>query len=146
KDERPKAQHHRGPRRRDTLRRQASAELNKGESRNALARAVCFHRLGRLRDRTAESRQHRASGLNLVVAAIILWNTVYMNRVIRHMRDHGEDVPAEWLPHLAPLGWQHINLTGDYIWSDETRIEADGFRALNRNPTARKFDVLDLSA
>ena len=28
------------------LRRQATAELNKGESRNALARAVCFHRLG----------------------------------------------------------------------------------------------------
>ena len=42
------------------LRRQATAELNKGESRNALARAVCFHRLGRLRDRTAELQQHRA--------------------------------------------------------------------------------------
>ena len=37
------------------LRRQATAELNKGEVRNALARAVCFHRLGRLRDRTAEA-------------------------------------------------------------------------------------------
>ena len=130
-----------------SLRRQASAELNKGESRNALARAVCFHRLGRLRDRTAESRQHRASGLNLVVAAIILWNTVYMNRVIRHLRDdRGEDVPTEWLPHLAPLGWQHINLTGDYIWSDEPRIEADGFRPLNRTPTAQNLDVLSLSA
>src|SRR4051794_16803734 len=45
-----------------SLRRQATAELNKGESRNALARAVCFHRLGRLRDRTAEAQQHRASG------------------------------------------------------------------------------------
>jgi len=42
------------------LRRQATAELNKGESRNALARAVCFHRLARLRDRTLESQQHRA--------------------------------------------------------------------------------------
>ena len=31
------------------------------ESRNALARAVCFHRLGRLRDRTAELQQHRAT-------------------------------------------------------------------------------------
>lgn len=43
------------------LRRQATAELNKGEARNALARAVCFHRLGRLRDRSAELQQHRAS-------------------------------------------------------------------------------------
>ena len=59
------------------LRRQATAELNKGESHNALSRAVCFHRLGRLHDRTAQSQQHRASGLALVTAAIVLWNTVY---------------------------------------------------------------------
>lgn len=55
-----------------------AAELNKGESCNALARAVCFHRLGRLRDRTTEAQQHRASGLALVTAAIALWNTVYL--------------------------------------------------------------------
>lgn len=57
---------------RPELRRQATAELNKGEARNVLARAVCFHRLGRLRDRTAELQQHRASGLALVTAAIAL--------------------------------------------------------------------------
>jgi len=53
---------------RPALRRQATAELNKGESHNALARAVCFHRLGRLHDRTAQAQQHRASGLALVTA------------------------------------------------------------------------------
>ena len=45
------------------LRRQVTVELNKGEARNALARAVCFHRLGRLRDRATEAQQYRASGL-----------------------------------------------------------------------------------
>ena len=54
------------------LRRQATVALNKGESRNALVRAVCFHRLGRLRDRIAEAQQHRASGLALVTAATAL--------------------------------------------------------------------------
>jgi len=48
---------------------------------------VCFHRFGRLRDRTFESQRHRASGLNLVVAAIILWNTVYLSRAITALRD-----------------------------------------------------------
>jgi hypothetical protein len=43
------------------LRRQTTVELNKGEARNGLARAVSFHRLGRVRDRSAEARQHRAS-------------------------------------------------------------------------------------
>lgn len=54
------------------IRRGTSRELNKGESRNSLARAVFIHRLGEIRDRTYENQQHRASGLNLVVAAIIL--------------------------------------------------------------------------
>jgi hypothetical protein len=64
------------------LRRQTSRELNKGESRNSLARAVFIHRLGEIRDRTYENQQHRASGLNLLVTAIILWNTRYLNRAI----------------------------------------------------------------
>ncbi len=28
-----------------------------------------------------------------------------------------EDVPDHLLAHLSPLGWKHVNLTGDYIWS-----------------------------
>ena len=60
------------------LRRQTSRELNKGETRNSLARAVFIHRLGEIRDRTYENQQHRASGLNLLVTAIILWNTRYL--------------------------------------------------------------------
>ena len=113
------------------LRRQTTAELNKGESRNALARAVCFHRLGRLRDRTAELQQHRASGLTLVTAAIVLWNTVYLDRALDASRRRGEVVPDALLAHIAPLGWQHINLTGDYLWEDvDAVVGTHGFRPL----------------
>ncbi len=113
-----------------SLRRQATAELNKGESCNALSRAVCFHRLGRMRDRTAEAQQHRASGLALVTAAIALWNTVYLGRARDALRRRGESVPDALLAHLAPLGWQHINLTGDYLWGADSNVGADGFRPL----------------
>src|SRR5271166_5390307 len=44
------------------LRRRTNAGLNKGEARNALARAVFFHRLGEIRDRTFENQRYRASG------------------------------------------------------------------------------------
>jgi hypothetical protein len=47
----------------------------------------------------------------------VLWNTVQMARVIEEMRAEGDDIPDAMLPFLSPLGWQHINLTGDYIWS-----------------------------
>ena len=116
------------------LRRQATAELNKGESHNALARAVCFHRLGRLHDRTAQAQQHRASGLALVTAAIVLWNTVYLDRALDAARRRGDLIPDELLAHLAPLGWQHINLTGDYLWGDDSGLGADGFRPLRGAP------------
>ena len=56
------------------LRRRVQIGLNKGEAKNALARAVFFNRLGELRDRSFENQRYRASGLNLVVAAIVLWN------------------------------------------------------------------------
>ena len=117
------------------LRRQATAELNKGEARNALARAVCFHRLGRLRDRAPEAQQYRASGLVLVTAAIALWNTVYLGRAFDDLRASGESVPDVLLAHLAPVGWQHINLTGDYLWDADTGFAPAGFRHL-RTPTA----------
>ena len=112
------------------LRRQATAELNKGEARNALARAVCFHRLGRLRDRAAEAQQYRASGLALVTAAIALWNTVYLGRALDGLRCGGEIIADPLLSHLAPVGWQHINLTGDYLWDSDSDLEPDGFRSL----------------
>ncbi len=98
------------------LRRRAQAGLNKGESRNALARTLFFHRHGEIRDRTFENQCYRASGLNLVVAAIVLWNTVYLSRAVDELRARGEEVPEELLTHVAPLGWEHISFNGDYIW------------------------------
>lgn len=52
------------------LRRRVQAGLNKGEARNALARAVFFHRLGEVRDRGFGQQSNRASGLNLLSAAM----------------------------------------------------------------------------
>src|SRR3546814_7515880 len=50
--------------------------------RNALARAPFFNQLGELRDRRFENQTYRASGLNLLVAAIILWNTRYLEMAL----------------------------------------------------------------
>jgi TnpA family transposase len=54
------------------LRRRVNTGLNKGEARNSLARAVFFTRLGEIRDRSFDHQRYRASGLNLVTAAIVL--------------------------------------------------------------------------
>ncbi len=112
------------------LRRRVHAGLNKGEARNALARAVFFNRLGEIRDRSFEQQRYRASGLNLVTAAVVLWNTVYLERAAHALRGNGHAVDDALLQYLSPLGWEHINLTGDYLWRSSAKIGAGKFRPL----------------
>ena len=64
-----------------------------------------------------------------MVAAIILWNTVYLERAVQALRESGQDIDDELLAHLSPLGWEHINLTGDYIWQHKL-VEPGKFRPL----------------
>jgi TnpA family transposase len=109
------------------LRRRAQAGLNKGEARNALARAIFFCQLGELRDRTFENQVYRASGLNLVVAAVILWNTRYLQLAADDLK-----VGSDMMKHVAPLGWEHLSLTGDYAW-DTADLPGPGELRLLRN-------------
>lgn len=111
------------------LRRRVTAGLNKGEAQNSLARAVFFYRLGEIRDRSYDNQRYRASGLNLVVAAITLWNTVYIERVIAALGQH-EEIDESLMPHVTPLGWGHIILTGDYVWRANKRVANGRFRPL----------------
>jgi len=111
------------------LRRRVTAGLNKGEAHNALARAVCFNRLGEIRDRSFENQRHRASGLNLLVAAITLWNTVYLERATALLAE-SNSLDVALLQHVSPLGWEHVNLTGDYTWHSNKRVAKGGFRPL----------------
>lgn len=112
------------------LRRRVNAGLNKGEARNALARAVFFNRLGEIRDRGFEHQRYRASGLNLLTAAIVLWNTVYLERATNAVASHDPEFDDALLQYLSPLGWEHINLTGDYTWRNNAKLGTGKFRRL----------------
>jgi TnpA family transposase len=107
------------------LRRRTQAGLNKGEARNALARAIFFCRLGEMRDRTFENQAYRASGLNLLVAAVILWNTRYLEFAAADL-----GIGPETMRHVAPLGWEHLSLTGDYAWDTEGQPAPGELRSL----------------
>jgi TnpA family transposase len=51
-----------------------------------------FNRSGEIRDRSFEQQRYRASGLNLVTAAIVLWNAVYLEQTITALRTHGQNI------------------------------------------------------
>lgn len=41
-------------------------------------------------------------------------------------------VDDDLLQYLSPLGWEHINLTGDYVWTQSKKVENGGFRPLRK--------------
>ena len=59
-----------------------------------------------------------------------LWNTVYLERATSALRGNGTALDDTLLQYLSPLGWEHINLTGDYVWRQSRRLEDGKFRPL----------------
>ena len=117
------------------LRMKCQAGLNKGEARHSLARAVFAHSQGRIQDRSQDAQQKRIMALNLVIAAIVYWNTAYMDKAASHLRRQGELPDPNLLKHVSPLGWEHIVLTGDYDWN--AAAERTNIRPLNIHPVKR---------
>ena len=70
---------------------------------------------GELRDRTEEGQHYRIAGINLLAAIIIYWNTLKLGEAVL-ARNKALEIPVEFLTHVSPLGWEHINLTGEYRW------------------------------
>jgi TnpA family transposase len=85
------------------LRGNTTDELNKGESRHTLARAVALHQLGRFRDRSHERQSHRAAALNLVTARIGLFNCRYLGSAVADIRQKGAVIDEHHLRRLSPL-------------------------------------------
>jgi len=78
------------------------------KSVGAFAQAIYTFWQGRAIDRNHEAQQYRASGLNLVIAAIVYWNSNYMADAVAHLRAQGEIIPDDLLTHTSPVGWEHI--------------------------------------
>jgi len=52
----------------------------------------------------------------------VLWNTVYLKKAIEALKAEGQPVDDNLLQYLSPLGWEHINLTGDYVWQQNRKV------------------------
>lgn len=89
----------------------------------ALARAIFHANRGELRQRYKEGQKDQLGALGLMVNLIVLWNTLYMNAALEHLRSQGEKIDPEDIARLWPLSWEHINLLGRYSFrlSDSLR-------------------------
>lgn len=48
------------------------------------------------------------------------------------------DIPEEYLQHISPLGWEHITLTGDYVWNLNQKASFNNLRPLREKNSIKK--------
>ncbi len=113
----------------ESLRRKIQRGLNKGEAMNGLARAIFFGKQGELRERTIQHQLQRASALNIIINAISIWNTLHLTKAVEYQKRSGR-FNEELLHHMSPLGWEHINLLGEYHFNLEKVVSLDSLRPL----------------
>jgi Tn3 transposase DDE domain len=82
-----------------------------------VARAVFHGQRGELRQRYREGQEDQLGVLGLVVNAIVLWNTLYMEAALKQLRAEGAEVRDEDVARLSPLVHHHINFQGRYSFA-----------------------------
>ncbi len=93
-----------------------------------------------MRQRYREGQEDQLGALGLVVNAIILWNTLYLEAALKHLRTDGAMVNPEDVARLSPLGHDHINFLGRYSFALAETVERGELRPLtlpDTSPAAR---------
>lgn len=97
------------------LRASIQAQLNRGEARHGLARWLFFANQGEFRSGDYEAIMNKASCLGLLSNAVVLWNTLQMERIVTELRAGGMIIQDAHLAHVWPLQRRHVVPNGIYF-------------------------------
>lgn len=95
-------------------RRRILTQLNRGEGRHSLGRELYHGHRGELRQRYKEGQEDQLGALGLVLNALVLWNTIYMQAALDQMKAEGYTILPEDVARLSPLIYEHFNFLGRY--------------------------------
>lgn len=86
-------------------RRRVTRQLNIQESRHRLARKIFHGQRGELRQAYREGQEDQLGALGLVLNAVVLWNTRYIDAAVRALRaPTGSRSPTPMSPACRPSG------------------------------------------
>jgi TnpA family transposase len=101
----------------DSYRRRTSRQLTIIEGRHQLGRKIFHGHRGQLRQAYREGQEDQLGALGLVLNAVVLWNTVYIDAALQQLRAAGQEVRDEDVARLSPLGFKHVNFLGRYSFT-----------------------------
>lgn len=102
--------------------------LQRGETRNSLARDVFHGQRGQLRKHYQVGQENQLDTLGIMINIIVLWQTVYTQAALDHLAANGHHPDPADVARLSPLGHPTINLNGRY--QTTTRPPTSGLRPL----------------
>jgi hypothetical protein len=85
---------------------------------------------------TAKGQEDQLGALGLVVNAVVLWNTRYLDAALAQIRASGEVVKPEDVERLSPLLLEHVNVLGRYEFVLKDSVRQGQLRPL-REPKER---------
>ncbi|WP_439556229.1 Tn3 family transposase, partial [Dyadobacter sp.] len=112
------------------LRHRINTQLNKGEQLHNLRVYLWFGGDGIIRKKQEKQQQVTARCLNLLTNIVMVWNTVYIQEILKQLQKEGYQVDEKDLEHISPAPFEHINRLGKYDFNDEIRLQENGLRAL----------------
>lgn len=116
----------------EDYRRRILTQLNRGEGRHAVARAICHGQRGEIRKRYREGQEDQLGALGLVTNALVLWNTIYMQAALDHLRQQSIVINEEDEARLSPLVNGHVNMLGHYSFTLAETVMKGKLRPLNQ--------------
>ena len=111
-------------------RRRMLTQLNRGEARHSVARAVLHGQRGERRQRYREGQEDPRGALGLVVHAIVWWHTLSMEAALQQLHQGGRDVAAADVARLSPLVHRPINFQGRYAFALAEAVAQGALRPL----------------
>lgn len=116
----------------EDYRRRILTQLNRGEGRHALARAICYGQRGEIRKRYKEGQEDQLGALGLITNALVLWNTIYMQASLDYLRKKNIEVMEEDEARLSPLSYKHVNMLGHYSFTLAEQVARGRLRPLKQ--------------
>ena len=110
-----------------TYRRPVHVQLTVQESRRRLARKIFHGSRGEIRECYRERRKDQLAALGLVVNAVVLWNTRYVDAALTALRGQGYGVIDQDAASPSPLIDAHLKVHDRCIFTQPTH---DGLRLL----------------
>lgn len=113
------------------LRQAIEKQLNKGELGNRFTKAISFGGNHLLGFAEKESLDIADACRRLIKNSVLCWNYLYLSKQLTQAEPQKQSSIIQSLKAGSPVAWRHINMHGEYDFSDEKLVDSVGLASPN---------------